>query len=93
MEKILLNDDFMDFVNSQMSENCYILNKIGEYKKYNSYYSNINDSVQYKMKNKKDKKILEKAINYAENISKYENAFAYYLGMRQALSMLQLEEK
>lgn len=93
MEKILLNDDFIDFVSSQMNENYYVLNKIGDYQKYNRYYSNINDTIENKIKSKEDKEFFEKIINCADNISRYENAFAYYLGMRQALTMIQLEEQ
>lgn len=91
MEDILLNDDFIDFVNSQMEKYSYNLEKIYEYKKYNKEYSQINEIID-KTVDKNLKMFLDKIITCTENMSSYENAFAYYLGMKQSLNMLQLEK-
>ena len=91
MEKILLNEDFIDFVSSQIHSNSYILQKIGEYKKYNSEYSEINEIID-KTTDEKSKDFLKRIIDCTEHMSIYENAFAFYLGMKQTLNMLQLEE-
>lgn len=90
MEDILLNDCFIDFVNSQMQKYSYNLEKINEYKNYNKEYSQINEIIE-KISDKNAKKFLEKIVNCLENMSSYENAFAFYLGMKQTFNMSILE--
>ena len=90
MDNILLNDNFVEFVNLQMQENLYILNKIEEYKKYNSQYSKINEIIEKQPKTV-EKLFLQKMVNCYDIISLYENAFAYYLGMQQTANMKKLE--
>lgn len=92
MKKLLLNDDFIDFVASQMQKNTYILDKIGEYKEYNSEYSKINEIID-NTTDEKEKTFFIDIINCLERMSIYENAFAFYLGMMQTLNMSQLEEQ
>lgn len=91
MDNILLNDDFLDLVSSQMQKNSNVLDKIGEYKKYNKEYSQINAMVE-KMTEKNIKLFFDKIVNCYDFMSIYENAFAYYLGMKQGLGMAELEK-
>ena len=62
MDNILLNDDFLDLVSSQMQKNSNVLDKIGEYKKYNKEYSQINAMVE-KMTEKNIKLFFDKIVN------------------------------
>jgi len=91
MDNILLNDYFIDYVNYQMQENSSILEKIAEYKKWLKENSKTNEEVE-KIKDTNAKMYLEKIINCYENMSIYENALAYYLGMKQSLNIAQLEK-
>lgn len=86
----IFNDNFIDFVNFQMEKNLYLFKKVDKYKKYNKEFSKINENIE-KITNEEEKKLIEKLIDCYEKMSLYENAFAYYLGMKQGLNMSKLE--
>lgn len=86
MGDILLNDYFIDYVNYQMQENSSILQKINEYKEWLKKSSKTNEEVE-KLKDINVKTYLENIINCYENMSIYENALAYYLGMKHIINI------
>lgn len=89
MDKILLNDDFIDFVNSQTANCGKVLRKIGEYEKYNSLYSQMSVLID-KIDDTNAKRLFDKITDCLENMSSYEKAYAFYLGMEESFNMIQL---
>lgn len=91
MDDILLNCDFIDYVSFQMQKKSSILEKLDEYKRWLKKSTKTNEEVE-KLKDTNEKIYLQKIIGCYENMSIYENAFAYYLGMKHTINMEQLEK-
>ena len=90
MNETIMNDDFIDFVTYQMYNMSYILEKFDDYKKYFNNYREITETTNNTL-DEKSKLVLKRLVDCFEKMSPYENALAYYLGMRQGFSLVEVQ--
>lgn len=91
MEETLLNDDFIDYVILQMSSSTTVLNNIKGFRQFSKKYTAIIEAVE-NLDDEEIKRFFSIIIDCFENMLTYENAFAYYLGMKHTFNMTQLEQ-
>ncbi len=89
MNETIMDDDFINFVTYKMQNMSNVLEKDDTYKKYFNNYREITEKTCNTLDDN-SKLVLKRLVNCFEVMSTYENALAYYLGMKQGFSFVRV---